>query len=165
MFSQVVDISPYLVRDFIMKEAQTQEEVGAFNLTGQSLFSPYLWDVGGTSRHQVFFLVTCLKRVLLGILPWFAMKFSKLTYNSLSLTYHLDVCQQNIEILWKIKFVLTSSNTSSSSHIIIHVSRHTSRCIRPSRFLTNTLCSLPLFWLLPGSSTLSCFSLSQQFFS
>ncbi|XP_078351568.1 serine/threonine-protein phosphatase 4 regulatory subunit 3-like isoform X2 [Oculina patagonica] len=26
MFSQVVDISPYLVRDFIMKEAQTQEE-------------------------------------------------------------------------------------------------------------------------------------------
>ena len=29
MFSQVVDISPYLVRDFIMKEAQTQEEVSA----------------------------------------------------------------------------------------------------------------------------------------
>ena len=29
MFSQVVDISPYLVRDFIMREAQTQEEVGA----------------------------------------------------------------------------------------------------------------------------------------
>ena len=26
MFSHVVDISPYLVRDFIMKEAQTQEE-------------------------------------------------------------------------------------------------------------------------------------------
>jgi len=32
MFSQVVDISPYLVRDFIMKEAQTQEEVGALCL-------------------------------------------------------------------------------------------------------------------------------------
>ena len=34
MFSQVVDISPYLVRDFIMKEAQTQEEVCAFNSAG-----------------------------------------------------------------------------------------------------------------------------------
>ena len=31
MFSQIVDISPYLVRDFIMKEGQTQEEVGAFS--------------------------------------------------------------------------------------------------------------------------------------
>ena len=31
MFSQVVDISPYLVRDFIMKEAQTQEEVSTFS--------------------------------------------------------------------------------------------------------------------------------------
>ena len=27
MFSQVVDTSPYLVRDFIMKEGQTEEEV------------------------------------------------------------------------------------------------------------------------------------------
>lgn len=32
MFSQVVDISPYLVRDFIMKEAQTQEEVSTFSV-------------------------------------------------------------------------------------------------------------------------------------
>ena len=32
MFSQVVDISPYLVRDFIMREAQTQEEVDALCL-------------------------------------------------------------------------------------------------------------------------------------
>lgn len=45
MFSQVVDISPYLVRDFIMKEAQTQEEVGALCLLKVS----FLLSVFGSS--------------------------------------------------------------------------------------------------------------------
>lgn len=60
MFSQVVDISPYLVRDFIMKEAQTQEEVGALCLLKVS----FLLSVFGSSLG---FIWTCGYRLQLTI--------------------------------------------------------------------------------------------------
>ena len=50
MFSQVVDISPYLLRDFIMKEAQTQEEVGALCVLKVSFYR-ILPRVFGSSPH------------------------------------------------------------------------------------------------------------------
>ena len=55
MFSQVVDISPYLVRDFIMREAQTQEEVGAICPLKVS-FHCVLLSVFGSSLG---FMYTC----------------------------------------------------------------------------------------------------------
>ena len=55
-------------------------------------------------------------------------------------------------------------NLAKKIIIIIIMSCHTSRCIRPSCCLTNIFCLVQLLWLFPSSSSTPFFVLSQQSF-
>ena len=104
---------------------------------------------GGYKPHAIPFFISS------GLLPLGMLYFK-------SVTMMMNKLPPNIYILFTHQPDIHLSKTRSSLRgdfflkrirIIINMSRRASRRIRPSRFPTNTPCSVPSLWLLPRSST------------